>query len=87
MHHHSGLAGFTPELAFTGRCNEVAKTKQLALDTRFRENPERFSHGRPRVKMPPEFVAINPLGNEDGGVVSENVNFPTLTAAGYIGSK
>ena len=85
-HHHSGLAGFTPEQVFTGRTHEVAKLKQQALDERFEKNPERFVKGRPLVKLPPKFVAINPITHEEGvdSVASDCVNFPTLTAAGYV---
>jgi putative transposase len=83
-HHHSGLAGFTPEQVFTGRYRDVAKLKQQALDARYARNPERFVHGCPTVAMPPESVAINPiLPNEEGIIVDDRVNFPTLAAAGY----
>jgi putative transposase len=83
-HHHSGLAGFTPEQVFTGRHVDVAKRKQQALDARYASNPERFVHGRPKVAMPPESVAINPIQPDEKGVtVSDQVNFPTLPAAGY----
>lgn len=85
-HHHSGLVGFTPEQVFTGRYREVAKQKQQALDERFEKNPERFVKGPPCVKLPPTFVAINPLDLEASAdsAVSDHVNFPTLTAAGYV---
>jgi len=83
-HHHSGLVGFTPEQVFTGRYHEVAKQKQQALDARFETNPERFVKDRPCVKLPPEFVAINPIASEKEGSASDDVNFPTLTAAGYV---
>lgn len=88
-HHHSGLAGFTPEQVFTGRYQEVAKQKQQALDARFATNPERFVKGRPCVKLPPEYVAINPIVREEGAntMLSDSVNFPTLTAAGYVSGK
>lgn len=83
-HHHSGLAGFTPEQVFTGRYHEVAKRKQQALDARYAHNPERFVRGRPKVTMPPESVAINPiLPNEEEIIIGDRVNFPTLSAAGY----
>ena len=83
-HHHSGLAGFTPEQVFTGRYREVAKLKQLALDASYALNPERFVQGRPTITMPPASVAINPiLPNEEGTIDDDRVNFPTLTAAGY----
>ena len=83
-HHHSGLAGFTPEQVFTGRYHQVAKLKQRALDARYARNPERFVKGRPRVAMPPKSVAINPIQpNEEGVIVDDRVNFPTLVAAGY----
>ena len=83
-HHHSGLAGFTPEQVFTGRHREIAKLKQQALDARYARNPERFVRGRPKVLMPPESVAINPIQpNEEGMMTDGRVNFPTLAAAGY----
>ena len=83
-HHHSGLAGFTPEQVFTGRYKEVAIDKQKALDERYALNPERFVKGRPMVAMPPLSVAINPIvPNEDGSIIDNRVNFPTLRAAGY----
>ena len=84
-HHHSGLAGFTPEQVFTGRDREVARQKQRALDQRHAHNPERFVRGKPTVRMPPTTVAINPIvkDSEDECVIAERVNFPTLAAAGY----
>ena len=86
-HHHSGVAGFTPEQVFTGRYIEVAEIKQRALDERYALNPERFVHGPPKVAMPPPVVAINPVpADEDGSVVDDRVNFPTLAAAGYTKS-
>lgn len=84
-HHHSGLAGFTPEQVFTGCYHEIALQKQRALDERYKRNPERFVHGRPRLPMPPKSVAINPVVPTDGeSVVDDRVNFPTLTAAGRV---
>ena len=80
-HHHSGLAGFTPEQVFTGRYIDVAKQKQQALDARYAQNPERFVKGRPKVKLPPKWVAINPLLDDEGELIADHVNFPTLTAA------
>ena len=84
-HHHSGLAGFTPEQVFTGSYREVAVQKQRVLDERYKRNPERFVRGRPTVPMPPETVAINPIVDSgDDTVVDDRVNFPTLSAAGYV---
>ncbi len=35
--------------------------------------------------MPPETVAINPiLETGDDTIIDDRVNFPTLTAAGYV---
>lgn len=83
-HHHSGLAGFTPEQVFTGRYLDVAKQKQRALDAMFEQYPERFVKGRPVVAMPPASVAINPVvPDENGNIIDDRVNFPTLAAAGY----
>jgi putative transposase len=84
-HHHSGLAGFTPEQVFTGQYHKIAQTKQLALDSVYQNHPERFVKGRPIVPMPTETVAINPITpSNDGEYVDDRVNFPTLTAAGYV---
>lgn len=84
-HHHSGLSGFTPEQVFTGRYKNVAKQKQLVLDERYKKHPERFVKGPPSVTLPPKFVAINPIKSEDSGeILTDHVNFPTLTAAGYV---
>ena len=64
---------------------EVARQKQRALDASYRRNPERFVRGQPCVPMPPKTVAINPVvPNEDGSMDGDRVNFPTLSAAGYV---
>lgn len=78
-HHHAGLAGYTPEQVFTGRYRRVAQAKQLALDVRYAQHPERFVAGRPSVALPPARVVINPVTPEqiEAGV-SDQVNFPTL---------
>lgn len=84
-HHHSGLAGFTPEQMFTGRYTDVAEQKQRALTARYESHPERFVKGCPKVAMPPSFVAINPVSVEESlEPSSDTVNFPTLSAAGYV---
>lgn len=87
-HHHSGLAGFTPEQVFTGAHHTVAATKQAALDAQYARYPERFVHGPPLVTLPPEEVSINPITEEEraAGLTSE-VNFPTLPAAANALSK
>lgn len=84
-HHHSGLAGFTPEQVFTGSYRDIAVVKQRALDARYELNPERFVKGRPILPMPPTTVAINPItATDDDEAVDDRVNFPTLTAAGKV---
>jgi len=60
-HQHSGLALFTPADVYYGRVDEVAATRQLALDEAYAAHPERFPNGRPVVRRPPASVAINPL--------------------------
>jgi len=81
-HHHSGLAGFTPEQVFTGRYHQIAVTRQAALDEIYRKHPERFVAGPPRTSVPPEMVAINPITPEDIERGESNaVNFPTLPSA------
>lgn len=79
----SGLAGFTPEHVFTGRYIEVAEQKQQGLNTRYELNPERFVKEPPMVTMPPKSVAINPIDVDDESSLTDCVNFPTLTTAGY----
>lgn len=81
-HHHSGLAGFTPEQVFTGRYHEIAGTRQAALDEMYRKHPERFVAGPPATSMPPAVVTINPITPEDiERGESSTVNFPTLPSA------
>jgi putative transposase len=82
-HHHSALAGFTPEQVFTGQHPAVAVIKQAALNSHYGRHPERFVNGPPAVAMPPEQVMINPVTDEEREAgISDAVNFPTLTAAG-----
>lgn len=83
-HHHSRLNGFTAEQVFTGRYRDVAHDKQQVLDAQYHQHPERFVRGRPRVPMPPECVAINPISPELRGTSADQVNFPTLSAAGAV---
>jgi putative transposase len=60
-HHHSGLALFTPADVFLGRVEQVRAERQHALDAAYAAHPERFPHGAPRVRLPPNEVHINPL--------------------------
>jgi transposase InsO family protein len=60
-HHHASLALFTPADVFYGRVETVRAVRQAALDAAYQAHPERFSHGPPRVPMPPTAVHINPL--------------------------
>lgn len=59
-HHHTGLALFTAADVFHGRIDEVAATRQRALDAAYGAHPERFPHGPPTVRHPPAKVEINP---------------------------
>jgi putative transposase len=82
MHHHSSLEGFTPEQVFTGRYVDIARVRQEALNEAFAMHPERFSRGRPLVKLPPREVAINPMPDDaEPSVTEQGVNFPTLQRA------
>ncbi|WP_044413110.1 IS3 family transposase [Thiomicrospira microaerophila] len=81
-HHHSALAGFTPYQVFNGEVQDIAKIRQEALDAAFERNPERFSKGRPMVKLPPNEVFINPIPEDaDQQTIETGVNFPTLPRA------
>ena len=78
-HHHSSLGGFTPHQVFSGEYQDLAKTKQAALDNIFNHHPERFSKGRPIVKLPPAEAHINPVPEDaDQATLEKGVNFPTL---------
>ena len=78
-HHHSSLAGFTPQQVFSGEYLEIIKVRQFALDRMFKLHPERFTKGRPIAQMPPAEVCINPIpAGADQVTVEKGVNFPTL---------
>lgn len=84
-HHHSTLNGFTPSQVFTGQHDVLARARQEALDTQYRQHPERFVKGKPLVKMPPTEVYINPVITDDGKIDPiAAVNFPTITKAKSI---
>lgn len=79
QHHHSSLAGFTPNQVFSGEYLHIAEVRRSALDEAYARNPERFSQGRPVVHMPPEEVCINPVpADADQDTIEKGVNFPTL---------
>jgi len=80
-HHHSGLALFTPADVFFGRVEAVRAVRQSALDAAYQAHPERFSHGRPRVPMPPTAVHINPLVAEALSVAPATSTSPTSNPA------
>lgn len=82
QHHHSALAGFTPEQVFDERYQALAVEQQAVMNAAYQRHPERFVAGCPRIQLPPQIVTINPLYREDGSIETEiGVNFPTLPAA------
>lgn len=58
-HMHTGLNLHTPASVHQGQVAEVVRNRQVVLDRAYEQNPERFSKGRPIVKMNPEVVGIN----------------------------
>ncbi len=68
-HHHSGLALLTPEDVHYGRSLTVLAARQAALDTAYRDHPERFVHRAPRAALPPESAWINPPKRESAEAV------------------
>lgn len=79
-HHHSSLAGFTPEQVFTGSYLRLAEMRQASLNKAFEQHPERFVKGRPTVNLPEKVVYINPIPEDaENTVVESGVNFPTLS--------
>ena len=80
-HHHSSLALFTPADVFHRRVELVAAARQSGLDAAYREHPERFPHGAPRVPRPPAAVHINPLVADAVSVLPEaTIDLPTINA-------
>lgn len=61
VHHHAGLALFTPGEVYRGEVEVVAQRRQDAMDRAYQAHPERFVRGAPRVRRPPAEVSINPL--------------------------
>ena len=71
-----------------GGLDALKKGEQRTLDARYQSHPQRFVKGCPAVSLPPVSVAINPLLTEDKDrTLADHVNFPTLTAAGYVSDK
>lgn len=82
QHHHSGLAGFTPHQVFTGEHHQLVEQRATILNDAKRKYPERFTHGKPVVEVPPLVVTINPVPEVVGASeASTGVNFPTLLRA------
>ena len=57
-HHHSGLAGFTPDRVHDGTWIEVAARRQMLLEASYRTWPRRYRRP-PQVKTPAGTVWIN----------------------------
>ena len=65
-HRHSGIAYLTPEVVHHGWAKDVQEVRQAALDDAWRERPERFVKGPPRVARLPDEVWINrPTSDEE----------------------
>lgn len=60
QHFHHGLALFTPGQVYRGEVAQLAARRQEVLDAFYREHPERFVSGPPRVRRPATEVTINP---------------------------
>lgn len=84
-HHHSSLAGFTPNQVFTGEYQQLMERRVKTLYEAKHKNPERFSRGSPVIEAPSKVVAINPVPEGEGLPECETgVNFPTLKRANAI---
>lgn len=59
VHHHSGIADFTPESVHFDRYKPVLAKRQSALNQAYLSHPERFVNGKPTVSHPPKIVSIN----------------------------
>jgi putative transposase len=58
-HHHSGLAGFTPNSVHNGSWPETAAKRQALLDASYQSHPHRYRRP-PKIALPPGTVWINP---------------------------
>ncbi len=72
-HHHEGLNLFTPADVFCGRVEGVLACRQEALGKAFAAHPERFVHGLPRVRRPPDTVTINPIEPESPPITADRI--------------
>ncbi len=72
-HHHSTLAGFTPEQVFTGRYKQIHEARQETLNECYRKHPQRFRAGPPKASMPPAVMFINPVCTENEEPIKEEV--------------
>jgi len=59
QHHHSALAGFTPQSVHDGTWRDHAAQRQALLDAHYAANPRRYRRP-PTVQTPPGTVYINP---------------------------
>ncbi len=60
QHHHSRLALLTPHDVHHGLVDHRLAHRARVLDSAYAANPERFVHGAPTPRRPPETVWINP---------------------------
>lgn len=63
-HRHTGLKGFTPAEVYHGHYHALADERQRVLEAAHAKNPQRWINGPPRVPLPPDVVAINPVPPE-----------------------
>jgi putative transposase len=59
-HHHSGLHMFTPASVHYGQTAPILAQRLQTLQAAYAAHPERFVHGVPIPKSPPDTVWINP---------------------------
>jgi putative transposase len=72
-HYHEGLCLFTPADVFFRRVELVAARRRDALAAAYAKHPERFVHGLPTVRLPPECVAINPVDAQAEPVTADQI--------------
>lgn len=58
-HKHEGIAWLTPATVHEGRAQTVLAQRQAVMDAAYRQHPERFVKGPPRVPQLPTEVWIN----------------------------
>ena len=75
LHCHSGIAYLTPETVHYGRADEVLEGRHQTMLQAYKQTPERFVRGAPKLKVLDHAVYINPpAAPKDTPLVKSSLN-------------